>query len=298
MKSNSNSCVLNVCFVIVFALPTTSSLAVAESISLHPVQDATLYEFDATDSESPFNANGAGDFISAGRSRSRGLLRRGLLKFDFSTLPTGAHVVPGSLRLDLEVVDAPSRDNSGSARDFWLVPVQQAWGEGTSAANAGVSGAGSGAAATAGDATWLHTDFDPVVHDPRAPNPTSETGYWTESGVVGNAPVDPTQYGAPAGTVPAAPYLGPVSFMNDSIGKDINAWLAGRTANHGWLVLGDERITDSNESSNRGFASREHATLAPTLTFEYTVVPEPSTAMLLLGITACCCVRRRIGSAA
>lgn len=268
--------------ILVAALTVCIDSTFADVVSLSPVKDNTLYEFDPSDPFSPCNSNGAGDFFSAGRNRSQSLLRRGLIQFDFSGIPAGAVVTPGSLNLSLEVVDMPKKDTSGEDRDFWLVPLTQAWGEGTSQADVGISGAGSGAAATDGDATWIHTSFDSAIHDPYNPDP-SDPGYWTTYGAISAAPVDPTMFGAPSGTVPAAPYLGPVLFGSSSMEADINAWLADPSSNFGWLIIGDERIDGSDVSSNRGFASRENSAGSPVLSFEYTLaVPEPSSAMLLV----------------
>jgi hypothetical protein len=253
----------------------------AATVSLTPSKDNTLYEYDAADLESPFTSNGKGDFFSAGRNQSRSLIRRGLIHFDLSSLPRNAVVVPGTAVLALEVVDMPKRDSSGESRPFWLVPLDRDWGEGASAANIGVSGAGSGAPAQEDDATWLHTMYDPDTHDPRDPQPT-DPGYWPDAGALGPAAVDPTIFGEPAGSVPAAPYLGPVGFASSPMEADINAWLARPTDNFGWLLVGDERVDDANRSSNRGFASREHLDHPPRLTFDYTIVPEPASVILLL----------------
>ncbi len=255
--------------------------ACAELLSMTSSKDNTLYEYDPADPQSPLNSNGSGDFFSAGRNRSRSLIRRGLIQFDLSSIPTGAVVVPATAALTLEVIDMPKRDTTGESRDFWLVRLDRDWGEGASEANAGVSGAGSGAPAMEEDATWLHTMYDPAIHDPRNPNPV-DPGYWPQEGALGNVPLDPTVYGDPAGTVPAAPYLGPVTFALPAMEADINAWVANPTSNFGWIVLGDERIGDSSRSSNRGFASGEHADHPPLLTFEYTIVPEPSSVVLLV----------------
>jgi len=256
--------------------------ACAELVSITSSKDNTLYEYDPADLQSPFSSNGRGDFLSAGRNYSRSLIRRGLIQFDLSksSIPTGAVVVPGTAELNLEIIDMPKKDKTGETRDFWLVRLDRDWGEGTSKADAGTSGAGSGASATEDDATWLHTMYDPAIHDPREPDPV-QPGYWPQAGALGNVPLDPTVYGDPAGTVPAAPYLGPVVFESPAMEAHINAWLADPTSNFGWIVLGDERIADSNRSSNRGFASHEHGDYPPLLTFEYTIVPEPSSLVLL-----------------
>ena len=195
-------------------------------------------------------------------------------------------MVPGTGRLSLDVVDSPRRDTSGAERSFWLVPILQSWSEGTSTANVGVSGSGSGAPATPGDATWLHASFDPTTHDPRAPD--GSLGHWSEIGIVGNTPIDPADFGEPAGSVPAAPYLGPVVFSSESMEAHINQWLADPVSNLGWLLLGDETVVGDNVSSARGFASRESAT-PPELTFEYRIVPEPTGAFaILIGCVVLC----------
>ena len=253
--------------------------------SMTSSKDNTLYEYDPADLQSPFNSNGSGDFISAGRNYSRSLIRRGLIHFDLSSIPAAAVVVPGTAQLALRVVDIPKKDASGESRDFWLARLDRDWGEGASEANAGASGAGSGAAAAEDDATWLHTMYDPAIHDPRNPDP-ADPGYWPQEGALGAAPIlDYAAYGPPDGTVLPADHddaLGPVTFASPAMEADINAWLAGPTSNFGWIVLGDERIDDSTRSSNRGFASREHAVYPPSLTFEYSVVPEPASIVLLL----------------
>ena len=160
-------------FAALFLLLTLCGLnrADGESISLQPSKDNTLYEFDPTDPDSPLNSNGAGDFFSAGRTRSRGLLRRGLLQFDLSTIPAGAVVVPGTVALTLEVVDAPCvirpETPRVSASCRWNpngVKVRL-WPMRASAVPV------AGECRTAGDATWLHAIHDPSLHHPRMPDP-------------------------------------------------------------------------------------------------------------------------------
>ncbi len=258
--------------LVLLLICSNTSAAWAVVVSLTPSHDNTLYEYDPTDLDSPLNSNGSGDFFSAGRNRSRSLIRRGLIRFDLSGLPDGATVVPGSVELQLEIVDSPARDVSGESRDFWLIPLDRAWGEGASVANIAASGSGSGAPASPGDATWLHTAYDPAIHDPRDPQP-DDSGYWPLRGAVGDGPFDPSGLGSPSGTVPAAPYLGPVTFSAASLEGDLAAWLADPAGNHGWLMLGDERIDDSSRSSNRGFASRENLLSPPRLVFTYVLGP-------------------------
>jgi len=238
-------------------------------VTLVPIKDNTLYEYSPNNARTLFNSNGSGDLFSAGRNRSRSLIRRGLMQFDFSGIPAGSVVDPGTVRLDLYVVNFASHDLT--ARPFWVVPLAEGnWGEGASAALAGVSGSGSGAAAQDGDATWFHTMFDSAIHDDQSYSPGAD-GFWAQLGALGNDPLDPQQlFGDPAGIVMSD--VGPVSFSSASLEDDVNAWLQG-TGNFGWVVLGDETVSSGSESSARGFASREHANpdFRPLLSFKYAI---------------------------
>ena len=73
----------------------------AEQIHLTAVKDNTLYQYDPADDSVELNSNGSGNVFSAGRSLNRSQIRRGLVQFDFSSIPAGAQVVPGSLQLDV-----------------------------------------------------------------------------------------------------------------------------------------------------------------------------------------------------
>jgi len=112
-------------------------------------------------------------------------------------------------------------------------------------------------------------------------------------GIIGNVPIDLTVFGDPSGSVPAAPYLGPVNFTSATMEADVNMWIADSSLNFGWLIVGDEQIADADRSSNRGFASREHLTNPPTLSFEYAVVPEPSMGTILMLSVGILCFHKR-----
>ena len=171
--------------------------AAAEQVSRTAVKDNTLFEYDPLDGTSPFHSNGSGDFFSAGRTKKNSTIHRGLIEFDLGDLPSDAVVVPGTATLRLEVIDVPRSDNS--PRPFWLVALaglNQPWGEGTSFADDG-----SGALATDGDATWLHTTYSTTTHD-QTTFISDGPGYWSEMGALGNAPLDPQSlYGDPEGIV-------------------------------------------------------------------------------------------------
>ena len=272
------------------------------TISVPAAKDNTLFRYDPIDPNTALNSNGSGDFISSGRSASRDEIRRGLIQFDLSSVPSNMQVVPGSVHLQMRVVSIPKKDTL--PRPFWFAPLSGLggpWGEGVSDADVAVSGSGSGAPAQSGDATWFHTSYDPNIHNTTTFDPGA-TGFWTLQGALGAAVTNPAAiFGPAAGTT--ASTEGFVDFTSASMEADINAWLANPSSNFGWLIIGDESITGGGDaSSKRDFASRQHAnaTFHPLLTFEIIPVPEPPTASLCtLALITTTCIRRprhRLGS--
>jgi hypothetical protein len=273
-------------------------VAIALPVGLTPVKDATLFEYDPGDASSELNSNGIGNFFSAGRTRNRSQIDRGLLQFDLTGLPAGAQVVPGSVNLRLSVVDVPRQDTT--PRPFWIVRLDggPAWGEGASFADVNVSGSGSGAPASDGDATWFHASYDSNLHDMTTFSP-GDQGFWNDVGAIGGEILDPAAvFGPAAGT--AGETEGDYNFTSASMESDLNLWLADPTQNYGWLVVGDEGVVGDSVSSKRDFASRENANSAfhPLLTFEYQIVaavPEPGglASAFLLGFMVLITGRRR-----
>ncbi len=198
-----------------------------------PSKDNTLFEtVDGSVS------NGSGDKIFIGKPNN-GLLRRGVLEFDITSLPM--HAVITSVSLDLNVIDIPANAQNGTAA---LHLALSEWGE------AGSSGNGQGAPSQTGDATWIHTFFS--------------TDLWTTAG---------------GDFMPAASSTADFTDQTTSITfastanmvADVTTWFEDPSDNHGWIILGDE----TNNGNSRSFASLDNATAAnrPTLTIEY-FVPE------------------------
>lgn len=264
---------------LILTLAVSGSHVRAASISLGASRDNTLFRYDPTDTSLSLNSNGSGNFFAAGSTLQHDALRRGLLCFDLASVPAGQEVVPGSLKLQLYVVDVPKRDPA--ARPFWMIPVvDSAWGEGASQTTAGVSGAGVGAPAQLHDATWFHSEYDPATHAGQPFQPGGP-GYWQAPGILGDGAFNAAaQLGAPLGLV--ASQIGGVTFAGAGLEDDVNQWLSGQE-NLGWLVLGDETLTGDNEAGVRSFGSREHANpnFRPLLTFETRAVPEPGAGMLI-----------------
>ncbi len=258
-------------------------------------------------------SNGEGNFFSAGRTNARDEIQRGLLRFDLAGVLVPAGAVVQNVSLRLYVIDVPQQAHP--LPDMWLVALPalaQTWGEGASSANMPVSGAGRGANAQAGDATWFHTQYDPAdpAHCDGAALPASpwayyagQPGFWSDApmttpagltfpggpGALGDAPVTLPGWYAPAG-VAVRNDLGFVTWSTPQMALDVQAWLDDPASNFGWIMVGIE-----DALSKRSFASFEHPgdpftgePWRPTLTIEYSldsnVVPEPGT--LALGLLA------------
>jgi hypothetical protein len=201
-------------------------------VALEPQRDNPIWE-DATGSLS----SGAGDFVVAGRN-GQGLARRALLSFDVAgALPAGAQVVSAALTLTV-------RQTSSGPRTIGLHRALADWGEGSSVATGG-----SGAAATAGDATWLHTFYP--------------SAFWA-------APGGDFAAGASASTV--VDQFGPYTWTSPGLAADVQAMLDAPGSNFGWLLLGDE----SGPQTTKLFGSRELAVVSerPLLVIDW--VPAPA----------------------
>lgn len=207
-------------------------------------------------SESGSNSNGGGG-LYAGRTAPAGGIRRALVQFDIAgSLPAGAVINSVSVSFMQVKVGA------ASSATFELHPLTKDWGEGTTTAT------GTGGAAGNGDATWGSAANGMTL--------------WTNAG---------GDFAATSGTatfnIPNLRY----SFASTSgLVADVQGWLNNPSTNFGWLL----RSSDEVNITARELGSRENpVNQRPSLTINYSVVPEPAStslsgAMLLLG-----CTRRR-----
>lgn len=206
----------------------------AETVSLAPVKDNTLYEYtvDAGDL-----SNGAGDYLFAGQTNSSALFRRALIAFDVAgAIPAGANINTASLTMTV------SRVKNSTARTIYLHSLLSDWGEGASNAE-GEEGAG--APATSGDATWRHT-FYPSL-------------FWSSQG------------GDFAGTASAFTSVegeGAYVWTSSAMADDVQGWLDAPSTNFGWILVGDE---GSSRTAKR-FNSRENPDVGsrPSLNIDFT----------------------------
>lgn len=238
---------LSFALAFVLSVAASGSLALADSASLAPAKDNTLY-FDPEGMLS----NGAGAYFFSGATSGFGP-RRGLLAFDIAgSIPAGSTI--NSVSLTLHV----SRTQFGTST-MSLHPALANWGEGVS--DAGDPG-GAGTTAEAGDATWLNTFYS--------------TAFWTNPGGDFSA--------APSGSTSVGDIGFYTWGSTPAMVADVQSWLNNPAANFGWVLLGDEtgfqtaKRFDSRENTD--------PELRPVLSISYTI-PEPATlALLTLGLTA------------
>ncbi len=206
------------------------------SVTLTAVADNTLYEDPAGTT-----SNGAGQYIYSGNQNS-GLKRRGVVRFDVSSIPTAALVQSASLRVF-------SDQAAGSAVDVSIHRLTATWGEGTSDASGTEA---SGTAATTNDATWLHRFYS--------------TTFWATPG---------SDFVAAASATLSVPATSGVfqEWGGATVVGDVQGWIDGSSVNAGWLIRGDE----ASSTNTRRFASRETATAANRPALLVTYLPSAPT---------------------
>ncbi len=183
--------------------------ALATTITVSSAADATLI----SDPDGAQFALGAAYQIYAGRVGEQGLstLRRGLIRFDFSTIPAGSTITSVQLKLYMSATQ-------GAAFNISLHRSQQSWGEGASFAFGG-----GGAPAQPGDATWVNRFF------PGEP--------WTTPG--GN-------YEPIASATKSVNGIAWYTWASTTrLVSDVQGWINAPASNYGWFVIGNETTLQS-----------------------------------------------------
>lgn len=238
------------------------SVHAIETFTFSASQDAAIYG-NATS-----NANGAGASLFAGNNGS-GQTRRGLIRFDVSSLAPGS--VVESARLELYV----DQTANATARTISLHPILESWTEGSTDPG-GLQG--QGAAGSAGDVTWSSRSLPSLA-------------WTTPGGTFGGASASASVTGVGWYAWEAT------TSMNVAMLGNIQDWIDTPGTNAGWMIVGVETGT----STVKRFVSSEgDSAFAPKLTLTVIPVPEPETyalfaaGLVLLGVA----VRRRRHSAA
>lgn len=226
-----------------FARPVGFTLCLAFGGAVAPVRadtgvlttdrDTTIYD-DAAGSKS----NGSGDRFFVGRKMNFGIVDRGLIRFDVAgRIPAKSVIQSVELTLFMAKANAAT-----SVAPTGLHRLLKDWGE------AGSSGAGTGAPAQPGDATWLHTFFN--------------TAFWDKPG---------GDFVSASATTNVALEGFYTWSSTPAMVADVQMWLDDPASNFGWIVIGDE----ASEFSDKSFGAREHGTPAfrPRLTIEFTCAP-------------------------
>jgi hypothetical protein len=222
-------------FLLILAFVHNAVLAV--TVTLSPLKDNTLYE-DPKGSLS----NGHGIYLFTGLTGVAGL-RRGLIAFDLSAIPTNATVTDASLSMFLSTPHAQTKSFNVS-----LHKALNAWGE--SASDAGEPG-GMGSPAQDDDATWLHTFYNSV--------------FWTTPG--GDFSANASATTGVSTTNMAYTWAG------SGLIADVQGWISNPVNNFGWVIIGEE--VDPGHAQR--FNTRENTTSPPQLTVTYVVgTPSPS----------------------
>ena len=204
-----------------------------------PLKDNTLYESTTGDL-----SNGAGSWFFAGKTNTVAL-RRGILAFDLTSIPSDAFVEDASLVLFMD------QTFIAASQTIRLHRVQQDWGEGTT--DAGFN-EGGGGPATPGSVTWLHTFFN--------------TDFWT---VVAG---DFDAVSSAETNVGAEGFF--YTWTGPGLIEDVQGWVANPSLNFGWILIGNE----NSAGTTKRFRTREYpdslTVTIPQLTVSY--LPSPVSA--------------------
>jgi hypothetical protein len=231
--------------------------AVAGLIVLNPSKDGSIY------SENNNATNGTGDLYVGRTGTTGGLaLRRSLIAFDFSAIPAGSIINAVTLQLKVKI----SADNPDGQVDLLsLHRLSSNWGESNLR-----GGGNAGANALLNDATWSSAFYNNTA--------------WMNNGGDFES--------QPSGTVALSRQTGNPLLTRDNLFtyqfdsanapalvNDVQNWVNGNS-NFGWMMKYDD---EEAELRARGFFSRESAVVGdrPTLTVDFTAVPEPSSYLLM-----------------
>lgn len=191
-------------------------------------------------------SNGADTGIFVGKTALE-RERRGVLRFDVASIPAGSVITNVTLTLRV------TRTSAGPEP----VNVHRAltqWGEGTSD---GSGQGGQGGAPTPGDCTWTYAQW------PNVP--------WNTLGGDFSSTISATQQVVGVGSY---------TWNASGLKSDVQGWVNGSFSNFGWFLLGNETAP----ITVKRFAARNYPTASfrPSLVVEYTPVPTPGAAGLLL----------------
>src|SRR5512137_391323 len=232
MKAHTNYIFMGLCLAALFG-PLSGR---ADTATLSSVADTFI------NGGIPGNSAGGNPWFDAGTDgQVTPGVRRGLLRFDLSSLPSGSTIT--SVVVQLTVTHVPGFGPVDSTFD--LRRLTAAWGEGTNSGS-------SGAPAVTGDSTWTARILG--------------TANWTVAGALNDAAATASASTAVGSTLNAT-----YQWSGAGLISDVQLWLGNSSQNFGWLLQSRDEATPRTV---RGFAARENGANVPTLQIGYT--PPPS----------------------
>ena len=207
----------------------------ADQVVLDAAADTMIQPLDVAKS------NGQGRHLCVGMT-GQPALRRAMIRFDFSTVPSNSII--DSVTLDLYL----SKAAPAGGGTFELRPITTDWGEGASGTN--VNGC-NGSTALLNDATWKWTFYDPG-DPPGSPE-------WATTG---------GDFGTASASLAVSGTLGHKRWTSAQLTTDVQGWLDNPATNFGWLIQRSDETASQTavrfESRNGEFASQR-----PKLTVSY-----------------------------
>ncbi|MBN2593636.1 MAG: CHRD domain-containing protein [Sedimentisphaerales bacterium] len=220
------------------AILALSSVAGAEIANLNVAADTFI------NSGWPNNNAGTTGWFDAGRDGAGGI-RRGLFRFDLSSIPAGSTIT--SAEVQLTVVKVPGQGPTNSTFDLFRLRAD--WNEGSKGGN-------NGSNASNGEATWNAR--------------MRGTANWTSPGAKSDAVATSSASAAVSSSFNAR-----YSWSGAGLVDDVQFWLDNPSQNFGWLLTSR---AESSSRSVRGFAARQSGANAGKLIVNYTAPPPPNSA--------------------
>jgi hypothetical protein len=221
-------------FGIVAGVSFLTSVAAAGTVTLTPSVDNTLYQTSSSGEEV---SNALGPHIYVGKTNGN-QRRRGLIRFDLSTIPAGSTIDSVELRMTCN-------RGAGAGFSYSLYRVTSDWGQGNSIAS---DPGGTGAPATPNDPTWLSRSFGASL--------------WNTAG--GDFDATPS-----ASTIMVTPGSQVVWASTPGLVADVQAWLNDTSQNFGWIIIGGE----GSLGTAVRLSSRDSSTARPSLVITYSTPP-------------------------
>lgn len=226
-----NSTIVNLSLVATAIVTSVSFTAAQSTATIVSNKDTTLYE-DAAGAL----ANGGGSGMFCGRVGMGGGfgIRRTMIQWDVAgSVPAGSTILSASLDMWVDQSSAFLPVTTEAHR------ITADWSEGN---NVAPSGQGAGGPASAGESTWLHSNFP--------------SQFWATPG---------GDFGPTSFTFDLPGIAAFVTDSNASIVADVQSMLDNPAANYGWLLKTAEVLTSNARKMN----TREAAAFQPKLVITY-----------------------------